>query len=167
MQDSYEFDPCQFDEPEATTIDNWKPSAGKTNNIVKSEWRQLQNAGRCNLEPGIDDLKKIEVRLKNKFPDSQIMDEFGITAETLVAIKRGCYCPIEGISLDNLSKIYKEFSSINIKIDKKIEKVFKVFAFLHDNVVPKKHKEKFKSITKNKQLKKVIEEILDDEDEEI
>ena len=165
MQDSYEFDPCQFDDEDVVSIDTWKPSAGKTNNIVKSEWRQKQNTWRYDLEPGIDDLKKIEARLKKKYPDSQIMDEFGISAETLVAIKKGCYSPVEGISLDNQSKIYREFRLVNLKIDRKVEKIMKAFEFIHENLVTKKHKDEFYKLIKNRKVKKEITELLEDEDE--
>ena len=93
---------------EEITLDNWKPSTQKKH-IQKSEWREKQNNGDFNQSPGIDELYKINMYLKKKYPDSEIMDVFGITSETLVAIKRNCYDPIDGISLDNQSKIYKEF----------------------------------------------------------
>jgi hypothetical protein len=45
------------------------------------------------------------------------MQIFGITAETLVAIKNGNYSPIYGISLDSLGKIQKEFKSLHKSIN--------------------------------------------------
>ncbi len=130
MNASYEFDPCSIDgsDEEEITLDNWKPSV-KEIKVQKSEWRQKQNDGHNNQEPGIDDLRKINRFLKLKYPDHQIMDAFGITSETLVAIKRDCYSPVTGISLDNQSKIYKEFA----RIDKKLNKIFEAFKFIADN----------------------------------
>lgn len=132
MEGSYEFDPCTIDgsdKEEEVTLDSWKPSA-KVTSLPKSEWRQKQNDGNFNQQPGIDELKKINMCLKRKYPDHQIMDAFGISCETLVAIKRGCYGPIDGISLDNQSKISKEFA----RIDKKLERFLDGFKFLADNV---------------------------------
>lgn len=108
---SYEFDPCSIDEShkeEKITLDNWKPRP-KADEIIKSEWRQKQIGTNFNQEPGLDELKKIQVYLKKKKKDSDIMSTFGISAETLVAIKKNKYCPIDGISMDSLSKIYAEF----------------------------------------------------------
>ena len=114
---TYEFDPCTIDgSDKEVTLDNWKPSV-KTESAPKSEWRQKQNDGKFNQDPGIDELKKITMYLKRKYPDHEIMTIFGISCETLVAIKRNCYSPVEGISLDNQSKIYKEFARLDKKLD--------------------------------------------------
>lgn len=133
MQDSYEFDPCSIDGSDEISIDNWKPEM-RVASVPKSEWRKIQNDGNYNQEPGIDELKKIQMYLKRKYPDHQIMDDFGINCETLKAIKGGRYSPVDGISLDNQSKIYKEF----IRIDKKINKIFDALKFLADNVFDEK-----------------------------
>lgn len=117
MEASYEFDPCSIDgsnleENVESTLESWKPRNKERPAVPKSEWRQQQIDGNYHQEPGIDEIKKIKMYLKKKYPDYQIMDAFGITSETLVAIKRDCYDPIDGISLDNQSKIYKEFQRI-------------------------------------------------------
>lgn len=96
--------------------------------IHRSKWRQEKIDGHYNQQPGLDELKKIHGYLKKKFPDHQIMEVFGITSETLVAIKRDCYSPVEGISLDNQSKIYRKFD----RIDKKLEKIFEAMQLLTD-----------------------------------
>lgn len=114
---------------EEITLDNWKPSTQKKH-IQKSEWREKQNNGDFNQSPGIDELYKINMYLKKKYPDSEIMDVFGITSETLVAIKRNCYDPIDGISLDNQSKIYKEF----VKVNKKLSSFYGAFKLLADTL---------------------------------
>jgi hypothetical protein len=124
----YTFDPAELDgsqddntdkedlEEEKITLDNWKPTKKEPDTLKQSEWRKLQNGNNFNQEPGIDELKKIEMYLKKKKADAEIMNAFGINAETLIAIKRDKYCPVHGIHLDNLSKIYQEFKSIDQKI---------------------------------------------------
>lgn len=119
-EESYEFDPCSIDgsdqEEEVETMDNWKPSI-KQPKIVASQWRQDQIAGNYNQQPGLDELNKIHMYLKKKASDADIMHAFGINAETLIAIKKEKYDPIDGISLDNQSKIYKEFKRLEEKIE--------------------------------------------------
>ena|ERR1700675_2577727 len=114
MDNDYYFDSCTLDnsQDEEITLDNWKPTP-KSEGIIHSEWRQKQIGNNFNQEPGIDELKKIEMYVKKKKSDADIMKAFGINAETLVAIKKNKYCPIDGISLDNLSKIYAEFKAFN------------------------------------------------------
>ncbi len=149
---------CPFEEE--VTLDNWKPSE-KVRTLQKSQWRSDKNSSGGNEQPGLDELRKINMFLKQKYPDHQIMDAFGITSETLVAIKRNCYDPVEGISLDNQSKIYKEFR----RIEKALDEFFEVFKFLADNCFEAKEKSKrtaFKSLlglVKKKEKKQ-------DEDEE-
>lgn len=117
---SYDFDPCSIDgsdqEDEEVTLDNWKPSEKKSK-IVASKWRQEQIDGNYNQQPGLDELNKIHMYLMKKESDSDIMNAFGINAETLVAIKKDKYDPVDGISLDNQSKIYKEFNRLEDRID--------------------------------------------------
>jgi hypothetical protein len=117
---SYEFDPCSIDESdkedEPVTLDNWKPSTEKPK-IVPSKWREEQIGTNFNQQPGIDVLNKIHMYLKKKASDADIMHAFGISAETLIAIKKDKYDPVDGISLDNQSKIYKEFKRIEDRID--------------------------------------------------
>ncbi len=115
---SYEFDPCEIDgsdKEDDVTLDSWKPSV-KKKVIVQSEWRKNQIGDNFNQQPGIDELKKIYSFLNKKASDADIMKTFGITAETLVAIKKDKYSPVDGISLDNQSKIYKEFKSLTDQI---------------------------------------------------
>ena len=116
---SYEFDPDNINESdedaEVETIDNWKPSVKKST-IEPSQWRQKQIDGNYNQLPGLDELQKIHMYIKKKASDADIMHTFGIAAETLIAIKKNNYDPIDGISLDNQSKIYKEFNRLNDKI---------------------------------------------------
>jgi hypothetical protein len=128
MTHSYHRDDC-----DTVTLDNWAPSE-KVSAVPKSQWRQEQNKGDFNQHPGLDELRKINKYLKKGYPDHQIMESFGITSETLVAIKRECYSPVTGISLDNQSKIYKEFA----RIDKKLDRVFAAFKLLSDNVFDSK-----------------------------
>ena len=101
------------------------------NHCLKSEWRQRQNAGNFNQQPGIDELNKINAALQEKYPDYEIMDAFGISCETLTAIKRNCYSPVEGISLDNQSKIHKEF----LRIENKLERFWEGLKFLADHII--------------------------------
>ncbi len=119
--------------------------------LHKSEWRAEQNKGDYKQEPGIDDLYKINMHLKKKFPDHEIMEVFGITSETLVAIKRNCYDPVDGISLDNQSKIYKEFERVN----KKLHKIKLALKYLADNHLNEEHgmmiKKLLGMIVKNKE----------------
>lgn len=131
MERSYAFDPCTIDgsdKKEITIIDSWKPGAKKKDSLVMSQWRLNQNGNSHDLSPGIDELKKISVHLKNKHSDCDIMKLFGISSETLVAIKRGCYCPVDGISLDNQSKIHKEFMRLEKMLDKIKEALIFMFA---------------------------------------
>ena len=61
-------------------------------------------------------MRKIHSHLVNNVPDSGIMDAFGINCETLIAIKKDKYCPVEGIKLDTLDKIYKHFDFTEKKL---------------------------------------------------
>lgn len=164
MSASYEFDPCSIDgSDKEVTLDSWTPTV-KEVGVPKSEWRQKQNDGNQNQQPGIDELKKINMFLKRKYPDHQIMDAFGITSETLVAIKRECFSPVTGISLDNQSKIYKEFTSI----DKKLDRVFEALKFLVDNVFSTKDSAKrmaFKTLISTPKKSKKAN--LDEDDDEV
>ena len=150
---SYEFDPCSIDgsdteEEEQVTLDNWKPS--KKAKIIPSKWRQQMIGSNFNQEPGLDELHKINGFLKKKVPDSEIMNAFGITADTLVAIKKDKYDPIDGISLDNQSKIYKEFR----KVEEKMDGFLRGLNYLAETMfIDRKEKEKFiKSMKKPKRV---------------
>lgn len=116
---SYEFDPCTLDgsDKEEITLDNWKQRK-KEKTIIQSQWRKTQIGSDFNQQPGLDDLGKIAMFLKKKKSDAEIMHVFGISAETLIAIKKNKYCPVEGIALDNLSKIYNEFENLKKRMDK-------------------------------------------------
>jgi len=118
----YEFDPCSLDDhdeddEEFVSIDTWKPHVKKPK-LVQSNWRKELIGNNFNQEPNHDDLIKIQHYLKKKFADSEIMTAFGISAEILVAIKKGKYDPLDGIALDTLSKIHYEFDRLQEKIDK-------------------------------------------------
>ncbi len=122
IEESYEFDPCTIDGSDKSTdgfqsIDDWKPTITKRR-IPRSQWREEANQGMFDLKPGLNDISKIEGFIKKKYDDYDIMEVFGINAETLIAIKRGCYDPIDGISLDNQSKIYREFKKVERELQK-------------------------------------------------
>lgn len=68
------------------TLDNWKPNFPEKK-LVQSDWRKQQNKNDFNQEVGRDELKKIKLAIKNKFPDHEIMQTYGISAETLVRVK--------------------------------------------------------------------------------
>jgi hypothetical protein len=153
---SYEFDPCSIDESdkeeEPVTLDNWKPSTQQPK-IVASQWRQDAIGTNFNQQPGLDELHKIHMFLKKKAADADIMKAFGITAETLVAIKKEKYDPIDGIALDNQSKIYKEFR----KVEEKIEGFVRGLNYIAEIMfIDKEEKAKFKkSMKKPKKVKAV------------
>ena len=166
---SYEFDPCSIDESdkqeEKITLDNWKPTSEKPK-IIASTWRQESIGTDFNQQPGIDELHKIKMYLKKKTSDSDVMKAFGITAETLIAIKKDKYDPVDGISLDNQSKIYKEFRNI----ESKIEGFLRGLNYMADVMfIDKEEKDKFKkSMKKSKKVKSIKktknEEFLDEEE---
>jgi len=109
---SYEF---EHDENECAddyvSLDDWKPAEKKVS-IVQSEWRKNKIGQNYNQRPGRDDLKKIKLHVGKKTPDYDIMNAFGITCETLLAIKKNKYSAEEGIALDDQAKIYKAFEKI-------------------------------------------------------
>ena len=100
-----------------TGIDDWKPSE-KPNGISQAEWRKKQIGTDYDQTPTLDDFKKIKMFLKKNHSDAEIMGVFGITANTLMAIKEDRYCPVDGIELDNLSKIYNEFQRVDKRANK-------------------------------------------------
>lgn len=165
MERSYAFDPCSIDgsDQEEVTLDSWKPSV-KKDNLVMSEWRQTQNANSHDLSPGIDELKKIAAYLKKKKSDSDIMKAFGISSETLVAIKRGCYSPVDGISLDNQSKIHKEF----VRLQKNLDKLKDTLLFIGEIMFTddEMHKEFKKKLGLKPKKAKTAEETDDEEEDE-
>lgn len=158
MSNSYEFDPCTIDGSDEVkgeiTLDNWKPSP-KKNVIVQAQWRKEQIGDNFNQEPGIDEITKINMYLKKKKPDSEIMRVFGINAETLVAIKKGLYCPVEGIALDNLSKIHAEFNRLN----NALTKVRRGIEYLAETLfIDKKDLQDFKNYCDKKMKEKPVKE---------
>lgn len=153
---SYEFDPCTLDgsdqDEEPVTLDNWKPSVKKSK-IVPSKWREEAIGTNFNQQPGLDELHKILMYLKKKASDAEIMNAFGITAETLIAIKKDKYDPIDGISLDNQSKIYKEFK----RIEDRIESLLRGINFIAECMfVDKEDKAKFKKSMKKPKKAKAV-----------
>ncbi len=146
-QGSYEFDPCALDgsdKDEVVTLDNWKPSAPKSE-IVPSEWRQNQIGKNFNQQPGIDEFNKIKMHLSKKVSDGEILKTFGITVETLLAIKRGDYHPAMGITFD----IYKEVPLLIKRVKKLEEKLDTFLTSLFDfsseieKIKPAKPKKKY------------------------
>ena len=95
------------------------------------------------------------MHLKKKISDAEIMKAFGITAETLVAIKRHKYDPIDGISLDNQSKIYKQFSSLQEQIESQMRGLNHLADIIF-RFVDKKEKEEFKKSFKKPKRAKAI-----------
>lgn len=157
---SYEFDPCELDgsnqEEEPVTLDTWKPKPKKTE-LAQSEWRKNQIGDNFNQQPGIDDLRKIQALLKKKKPDSEIMRVYGVNAETLVAIKDNRYHPVDGISLDNLVKIYNEFERLDRKIDKIRGYVLMIFSILFPKQDWKDAYKVYRKTIKEDNLKKQAE----------
>lgn len=160
-EQSYEFDPCEIDgsNTEEITLDNWKPTLNKPK-IIPSKWRQESIGNNFNQEPGIDELNKIHMYLKKKVSDAEIMNAFGINAETLIAIKKDRYDPVDGISLDNQSKIYKEFKRLEDKIDNMMRGLNYISECMF---ITKKDKELFKKSMKKQ--KKEVAKISNDEEE--
>lgn len=119
----YDFDPCtldnsQHDKEEEVTLDNWKPSEKRPVFRIKSEWRQKQlSEGFGYMNPGIDEIKKIRTYLKNKQSDIEILDQFGINADTLFAIKMNRYDPVEGIIDDQVSLIFTKTNTLEKRIE--------------------------------------------------
>jgi DNA-binding Xre family transcriptional regulator len=154
-EESYTFDPCSIDgsDKEKVTLDNYKPTVHKPL-IVPSSWRQNQIGDNFNQQPGMDELKKIMMYLKRKASDSEIMKAFGITAETLVSIKKDKYDPVEGISLDNQSKIYKEFKRLEDRIDSLLRGInFISECMFTDRISKDAYKKSFRKPKKEKKEK--------------
>lgn len=128
MDKSYYFDPSSLDREdenredvsEEITLDDWKPRK-KGNKLIKSDWRRKQNGNDHNLQPSFDDVKKIKVYLQKRYPDIEIMEAFAISGDTLVAIKKDKYCPVEGILFDDLELVFDEIKNIKSAI-KKLQK---------------------------------------------
>lgn len=165
---SYEFDPCSIDgsdKEEPVTLDNWKPTEKKSK-IVMSKWRQETNGTNYNQQPGIDELNKILMFLKKKASDTEIMQAFGITAETLVAIKKDKYDPVDGISLDNQSKIYKEFKRLEDRIESLLRGINHIAECIFiDKKDKAAYKKSFRKPKKEKASKKKDFEVIDQSDE--
>lgn len=171
IEDSYYFDPTILDgsdldldnENQVTkkegihdfvSIDEWKPTVKKEKKITPSAWRQKQIGDDYNQQPGIDELHKIQQYIKKKYPDAEIMNAFGLRAETMKAIREDRYCPVDGIELDNLSKIYIQFQIIK----KDISDLHKSTTFILDTLFPKGNKNEafVKYKNKLKEKKKVV-----------
>jgi hypothetical protein len=144
-----ENDEMDFDD-EPVTLDSWKPRKFESK-IIPSKWRLIQNKGNQNQMPGLDDLKKIQLHIKKKISDLEIMSVFAISAETLIAIKKDKYDPVDGISLDNQSKIYNEFK----RIENKVDSILRAIEYMSDIMFPEKiQKDNFKkSFKKPKKYK--------------
>jgi hypothetical protein len=81
---------------EEITLDNWKPNP-PNKKLIQSEWRKNQIGENYNQEVFRDDLKKIQTAIQKKFPDHEIMQTYGINAQTLVDIKERRINPGNGI----------------------------------------------------------------------
>jgi hypothetical protein len=168
-ESSYEFDPCSIDgsdtDKEEITLDSWKPTKNESK-IVFSKWRQDSIGTNFNQDPGIDELRKIHMYLKKKVSDSDIMKAFGINCETLVAIKKNKYDPVDGISLDNQSKIYKEFKRLENRIESLLRGINYIgkclFLDKNDEAEFKKSFKKIKKYKESKKNKSEINEICED-----
>lgn len=166
-EQSYELDPCSIDgsDEEEVTLDNWKPSP-KKEGIPLSLWRQDSIGSNFNQQPGIDELNKIHGFLKKKKSDSDIMKAFGITAETLIAIKKDKYDPVEGISLDNQSKIYKEFKHLEDRIESLLRAINHIAECMFTTKADKAaYKKSFKKPRKEKADKKPKDEVIEQSEE--
>ena len=106
---------------EEVSIWDWKPTE-KKERIIQSQWRKEHIGDNFNQHVDIDDLRKIERYISRKLPDFEIMQNFGINAQTLVAIKEKRYCPFEGIENSNLSKITDQFTKLKVAI-KDLQKI--------------------------------------------
>ena len=96
------------------TLDNWKPSP-PAKKLIQSEWRKNQIGENYNQEVFRDDLKKIQAAIQKKFPDHEIMQTFGINAQTLVDIKERWVNPENGVmkgSLNTMADGSSDFGSI-------------------------------------------------------
>ncbi len=78
-------------------LDEWKPEAKGRPSLVPSKWREESINGNFNQEPGLSDLRKIKFAIKRKYPDHEVMQAFGLNAETLVSIKTESYSAAEGL----------------------------------------------------------------------
>ncbi len=148
---------------EHITLDNWKPTT-KINTMVKSQWRKEANGDHFDQKPGLDEIRKIKTHIKKSKKDYEIMEAFGIDCETLIAIKKDKYHPIDGISMDNLSKIYKAFGLI----EKKITNLYQALNMLSDNAFDDKQTAQrmlFKSLIKVAKKKTITQDDFEDDEE--
>ena len=77
------------------SMDDWKPNIPEKK-LIQSKWRKETIGDNYNQDVGLDELRKINVAIKKKFPDHEILKAYGITAETLVRIKEGKLNPETG-----------------------------------------------------------------------
>ncbi len=153
----YEFDPCEIDgsnedgdeNEEEVSLDNWQPIIVRKK-IVQSNWRKDQIKNNFNQQPSLDDVRKIHAYLNKETPDSEILEAFGITSETLVAIKKDKYCPVDGIKFDTLTKIYKHFDFLERKLKylSRANKYISKLIFMDETSL-----KKFTDYCENKQIK--------------
>jgi hypothetical protein len=156
------------------SLDDWKPSEKPKKKLIQSEWRKNKIQEDCNQDPGLDDFRKIKSAIKKGCNDHEIMINYGINAETIVAIKQDIYNPARGArhfhsyDLDLVkdgTKMFLEFQ----KIQDECYGIMQAMHFLNDILFnTAKDKKNFKDIFTGKKpyLKKVkkIEEDFDDEE---
>jgi hypothetical protein len=114
---------------ENTSIDDWKPRK-KYKGLCMSEWRELQNNGDFDRNPSLDDLRKIKSHLNKNCPDADILKMYGINAETLIAIKRNYFCPVDGIKNDFETKFFNKYKYL----EESIRKIKNSLDFLGDHI---------------------------------
>jgi len=152
---------------EDITLDNWKPIE-KEERIIQSQWRKDRIGNDFNQQPGVDDLRKIKFHIKNKRTDYEIMKAFGVSAETLVAIKNNRYSPTDGIALDDKTKIYNEFLLVHKKFDEKILRLNKGLEYISKILfVDEEGIKEFKAYCKKAKNKTITDDDLSLEDEEL
>lgn len=101
---------------ENITLENWQPTLQKSQ-LIPSKWRLKIVKNNPNQHPDKNELLKIRRYIKRRVSDCEIMTAFGLSAETMIAIKKNNYDPIEGVGMDSQYKIIREFKEINFKIE--------------------------------------------------
>lgn len=100
------------------SIEDWRPSVIKRRTVPISAWRQAQIAGNYNQKVGARDLKKIQGFIKRGAPEFEILESFGISAETLIAIKKNRYEAGTGIVDDRVEFVLEDIKPLLKKAHK-------------------------------------------------
>jgi hypothetical protein len=145
-----------------SSLDDWKPEIKKSD-VLQSQWRKNQINDNYHQMPGLDELRKIKRHIEADKNHHDIMKSYGIDAKVLLAIKEDRYCPVEGIKMDTLSKIYKGFEAL----EKRFDCLYTALNLLADNGFSDKETSKrmqFKSLIKLSKKKPLC--VFEDEDYE-